>query len=63
MLLTENLSVLSIVLEMLHERGIDPVVVFGSKFADDLSYTQVSAVKLITFEAIESGTGSELCKS
>jgi len=41
LILTENLSVLSIILDEFYSKNIHPEVVFGSKFRDDISYTQV----------------------
>lgn len=41
LILTENLSVLSIILAEFHSKDMHPEVVFGSKFRDDVSYTQV----------------------
>lgn len=44
LILTDNLSILNIVLDDFHEQEIYPEVVFGSRFKDDLSYTQVSQI-------------------
>ena len=46
LILTENLSVLSIILDEFAEHNREPEVVFGSKFKDDVSYTQVSNCNL-----------------
>lgn len=48
LILTENLSVLSIILNEFAKHEQQPEVVFGSKFREDLSYTQVSDIVLIT---------------
>jgi len=42
LILTENLSVLSLILDQFEEADLSPEVVFGSRFSDDVSYTQVS---------------------
>ena len=44
LVLTENLSVLSIILDEFASHNRQPEVVFGSKFRDDVSYTQVGAM-------------------
>ena len=41
LILTDNLSILNMVLDDFHEQDLYPEVVFGSRFKDDLSYTQV----------------------
>ena len=41
LILTENLSVLSIILDKFKSHDRQPEVVFGSKFREDVSYTQV----------------------
>ena len=41
LILTDSLSILNIVLEEFHQNQLHPEVVFGSRFKDDLSYTQV----------------------
>ena len=41
LILTENLSVLSIILNKFKTHERQPEVVFGSKFPEDVSYTQV----------------------
>ena len=41
LILTENLSVLNIVLDQFAMQNSNPEVVFGSRFPDDRSYTQV----------------------
>ncbi|KAF6032077.1 hypothetical protein EB796_009577 [Bugula neritina] len=41
LILTENLSVLSIIMDEFSTHNQQPEVVFGSKFRDDLSYTQI----------------------
>lgn len=42
LILTENLSVLSIILDKFKSHDRQPEVVFGSKFPEDVSYTQVT---------------------
>lgn len=42
LILTENLSVLSIILNEFSSHDRQPEVVFGSKFREDVSFTQVS---------------------
>ena len=44
LILTENLSVLSIILDKFKSHDRQPEVVFGSKFREDVSYTQVLAM-------------------
>ncbi|KAF6041606.1 Rnf213 [Bugula neritina] len=41
LILTENLSVLSIIMDEFSIHNQQPEVVFGSKFRDDVTYTQV----------------------
>lgn len=41
LILTENLSVLSVVLDEFSTHDRKPEIVFGSKFKDDVSFTQV----------------------
>lgn len=42
LILTDSLSILNIILEQFQRESLDPEVVFGSRFKDDLSYTQVT---------------------
>lgn len=43
LILTENLSVLSVILDAFaNKKTQPPEVVFGSRFSDDVSYTQVT---------------------
>ncbi|XP_067940326.1 E3 ubiquitin-protein ligase RNF213-like [Watersipora subatra] len=41
LILTENLSVLNVILDEFSAQNLEPEVVFGSRFSDDVSYTQV----------------------
>ncbi|XP_067940321.1 E3 ubiquitin-protein ligase RNF213-like [Watersipora subatra] len=41
LILTENLSVLNVILDEFSGQDVQPEVVFGSRFSDDISYTQV----------------------
>lgn len=44
MILTENLSVLTVILNEFAEQKLQPEVVFGSKFREDVTYTQVKII-------------------
>jgi len=44
LILTENLSVLSIIMDEFSTHSPQPEVVFGSKFRDDVTYTQVGSI-------------------
>ena len=46
MVLTENYAALPIVLQELHKKGEEPVVIFGSSFPKDQEYTQVPTAVL-----------------
>ena len=47
LILTDNLSILNIVLDDFHDQNLNPEVVFGSRFKDDLSYTQVRHILIV----------------
>ena len=43
LVLTENYAALSIVLQELHKKDEEPIVIFGSSFPKDQEFTQVPA--------------------
>jgi len=61
LILTENLSVLSIIMDEFSTHNPQPEVVFGSKFRDDVTYTQVGSmlylVRIYNFLLHKSGSG------
>ena len=54
LILTDSLSILNIVLEEFHQNQLHPEVVFGSRFKDDLSYTQVNTTCLFFYKTCKS---------